>query len=73
VSFETMFELWLRQCASLVMQISKELKQYHDIEKLDDVRVIRDRQTSMSYKILNGGKTLMAIRGVPRLRVPKVP
>jgi len=55
------------------MQISKELKQYHDIEKLDDVRVIRDRQTSMSYKILNGGKTLMAIRGVPRLRVPKVP
>lgn len=27
-------------------QISKELKQYYEVEDLDDVRVIRDRQTS---------------------------
>ncbi|KAI4125521.1 MAG: hypothetical protein LQ347_005355, partial [Umbilicaria vellea] len=29
-------------------QISKELKQYHDVQALDDVRVIRDRQTKVS-------------------------
>ena len=29
-----------------ISQISKELKQYHDVEALDDVRVIRERQTS---------------------------
>ncbi|KAL8796890.1 MAG: hypothetical protein Q9195_000973 [Heterodermia aff. obscurata] len=28
--------------------ISKELKQYHDVEELEDVRVIRDRQTKVS-------------------------
>lgn len=33
----------------LVSQIAKELKQYHHVEKLDDVRVIRDRVTSMPY------------------------
>ena len=31
----------------VVSQISKELKQYHEVEELEDVRVIRDRQTSM--------------------------
>ncbi len=30
----------------LILQISKQLKQYYHIEKLDDARVIRDRQTS---------------------------
>lgn len=30
----------------VVSQISKELKQYHDVEELEDVRVIRERQTS---------------------------
>lgn len=29
-----------------VSQISKELKQYHGVDKLEDVRIIRDRQTS---------------------------
>lgn len=28
-------------------QISKELKEFYHIEGLEDVRVIRDRQTSM--------------------------
>ena len=28
-------------------QISKELQQHHNVEKLDDVRVIKDRPTSM--------------------------
>ena len=28
------------------LQISKELKQYHNVDHLDDVRIIRDRQTS---------------------------
>ncbi|CAD6588006.1 MAG: hypothetical protein ASARMPRED_003374 [Alectoria sarmentosa] len=31
-----------------ILQISKELKQYHHVEKLEDVRVIRDRQTKAS-------------------------
>ena len=39
--------LWLRRGVLLVLQISKELKQYHHVERLDDVRVIKDRQTSM--------------------------
>ena len=30
----------------VVSQILKELKRYHDVEALDDVRVIRERQTS---------------------------
>lgn len=34
------------RCVNL--QISRELKQYHDVEALEDVRVIRDRQTSKS-------------------------
>ena len=28
-------------------QIVKELKLHHNVEKLEDVRIIRDRQTSM--------------------------
>ena len=32
------------QC--MVLQITKELKQYYNVEELDDVRVIKDRQTS---------------------------
>ncbi|KAL6713446.1 hypothetical protein ACLMJK_008911 [Lecanora helva] len=32
----------------LITEISKELKQYHHVERLDDVRVIRDRQTKVS-------------------------
>ena len=39
-------EFWLRRGVFSVSQISKELKQY-DVAKLDDVRIIRDRQTSM--------------------------
>lgn len=39
-------EFWLRRSILLVSQISKELKQYYHVDKLDDVRVIRDRQTS---------------------------
>ena len=57
----------------VVVQISKEMKQYHDVEKLDDVRVIRDRQTSMSTINLKEGKLLMIIRGVSRLWFLKVP
>ncbi|KAA6408327.1 MAG: rna-binding [Lasallia pustulata] len=34
------------RCVNL--QISRELKQYHDVEALEDVRVIRDRQTKVS-------------------------
>ncbi|KAI9877440.1 MAG: hypothetical protein M1830_003897 [Pleopsidium flavum] len=33
---------------ALDLQISKELKQYHDVEGLEDVRVIRDRHTKVS-------------------------
>lgn len=43
-------------------QISKELKQYHDVEALDDVRVIRDRQTSKS--ILNYAAILTRLPAV---------
>lgn len=39
-------ELKLRHGMFSVLQISRRLKQHHHIEKLDDVRVIRDRQTS---------------------------
>ena len=41
-----MFGLWLSRGIFQISQISKELKQYHHVESLDDVRVIRDRQTS---------------------------
>ncbi len=39
-------ELWLRSVIFSISQISKELKQSYNVEKLDDVRIIRDRQTS---------------------------
>ena len=39
-------EHWLSRVILAVSQISKELKQHYQIENLDDVRIIRDRQTS---------------------------
>lgn len=48
-------------------QISKELKQYHDVQALDDVRVIRDRQTSksiLSYAVIP--RRLRAVTEVSR-------
>lgn len=42
------FGLWLRRGIFQIPQISKELKQYHHVERLEDVRVIRDRQTKAS-------------------------
>ena len=70
-------EIYVRTLAKAVhicgLQISKELKQYHNVEKLDDVRVIRDRQTSMKNPILYYREILMVIRGVSRLRVLEVP
>ena len=46
MSFEICVRILAKAVIFVVVQISKELKQYHDVEKLDDVRVIRDRQTS---------------------------
>lgn len=45
---EPVFGFWLRRGIFQISQISKELKQYYHVEKLDDVRVIRDRQTKAS-------------------------
>jgi hypothetical protein len=42
-----------------VGQISIELRQHYQIDNLDDVRIIRDRQTSESVaKSLNGWLTV---------------
>lgn len=57
----------------MVTQISKELKQYHHVEKLDDVRVIKDRQTSTSSAQTRFADLfLLDDRGVSRLWLPKI-
>ena len=59
----------------LNLQISRELKQYHDVEALDDVRVIRDRQTSEStfrYYAVMVKCSCRIHRGLPRVWVSQI-
>ena len=62
---------------SEIAQISKELKQYHHVERLEDVRVIRDRQTSKVRPQLQligelANSTLEASRGFGFIRFPSL-
>ena len=60
----------------LISQISNELKQYHNVERLDDVRVIRDRQTSEcaleSFIRLRINSFIEVSRGFGFIRFPNV-
>jgi hypothetical protein len=59
------------QC--LEQQISKELKQFHNVEELDDIRVIKDRQTSALCITLELKSILIWLcRDIPRIWVLKI-
>lgn len=72
---EPVFGFWLRCGIFQISQISKELKQYYHVEKLDDVRVIRDRQTSTIFlatiRVRRSAKCISeASRGFGFIRFP---
>lgn len=54
------------------MQISRELKQYHGVKNLEDVRVIRDRHTSMRafYLDMDTGIANSLLRGLSSIWIP---
>lgn len=69
--------LWLRRGIFQISQISKELKRYHNVERLEDVRVIRDRQTSTTLRSMIHVRRLAkliseASRGFGFLRFPNI-
>jgi hypothetical protein len=53
-------------------QISMELKQHYRVEGLDDVRVIRDRQTSMKADLLSLPGKLTLNRTISSIRLPPI-
>ena len=42
------FEQTMAKILSVILQISQQLKEQYDIEDIDDIRIIRERYSSMT-------------------------